>query len=326
MADEQQSSFLDVTCCNPEQWFFICTLACFLVAQYLVWNSKLARPFKLFSTFLHEMGHAIMVWLWCSKVSYIRVNQDLSGETGVARGRCARGRCAKMCMLNMVAPAGYLGSTAWACAILVCSADKLATEVIGVTLLVVVAVGAAYAFMDKNSEGFRTMLPLCIFFGVFLLAGVVLSLVDGLWRHGHLFLEAVLLLIGGLNILDATHAIWSTTVAKTIQGSDSWVCATQIAPGKDCSCCQPRCVGAIYLVISTGAIGLSIYFSMAISTSLGPPVSAGDVVSNDFNYAPFIPGPAVLLAAILFVLYHSPFAPKVAQWKLKSVQVVRNRM
>ena len=62
-----------VTCCNEQQWFFVCTIVCYLLAGLLLWHSVLLKPFKLFTVFLHELSHAMAAWSCCSKVSGIEV-------------------------------------------------------------------------------------------------------------------------------------------------------------------------------------------------------------------------------------------------------------
>ena len=75
------TSVADVTCCNEEQWFFLFTTSCYLLAGWLLWHSVLLKPFKLFTVFLHELSHAIAVWICCGKVTGIEVQLNEGGLT-----------------------------------------------------------------------------------------------------------------------------------------------------------------------------------------------------------------------------------------------------
>lgn len=72
------------------------------------WGPLLLYPFTLFSTWVHECGHAVMVVLTGGRVTAITIEPDTSGLTQslMPPGRIARG---------LVASAGYLGASAVGC-------------------------------------------------------------------------------------------------------------------------------------------------------------------------------------------------------------------
>lgn len=54
-----------------EQAFFLITFSCYLGAVRLLWFSRVLKPFKAWTTFMHEFSHAIAAWLTCNKVTGI---------------------------------------------------------------------------------------------------------------------------------------------------------------------------------------------------------------------------------------------------------------
>jgi hypothetical protein len=72
------------------------------------WGPLLLYPFTLFSTWIHEVGHAVMVVLTGGSVTAITIEPDTSGLTQslMPPGRMARG---------LVASAGYLGASVVGC-------------------------------------------------------------------------------------------------------------------------------------------------------------------------------------------------------------------
>ena len=73
------------------------------------------KPLKIFTVFLHEFGHASAAVLSCNRVTGIEV---YSSEGGLAHFSSTNMKCAQ----RIVAPAGYLGSSFWGCAILIACA------------------------------------------------------------------------------------------------------------------------------------------------------------------------------------------------------------
>ena len=83
-------------------WFWV-AVAVSLVASLTPWADILLYPFKLFTTWVHECGHALMTVLTGGRVMSISIEPDTSGLTQslVPVGRVAGG---------LVASSGYLGA------------------------------------------------------------------------------------------------------------------------------------------------------------------------------------------------------------------------
>ena len=79
-----------------------------LVVSLTPWARFLLYPFKLFTTWVHESGHALMTVLVGGRVTSITIDPDTSGLTRslVPVGRVARG---------LVASSGYLGAAVVGC-------------------------------------------------------------------------------------------------------------------------------------------------------------------------------------------------------------------
>ena len=88
-------------------WFWA-AVAVSLVVSLTPWAPFLLYPFKLFTTWVHECGHALMTVLVGGRVTSITIEPDTSGLTQslVPVGRVARG---------LVASSGYLGAAVVGC-------------------------------------------------------------------------------------------------------------------------------------------------------------------------------------------------------------------
>lgn len=83
-------------------------MAVSLLVSLTPWAQFLLYPFKLFTTWVHESGHAVMTVLVGGRVTSIAIEPDTSGLTRsiAPMGRAARG---------LVASAGYLGAAVVGC-------------------------------------------------------------------------------------------------------------------------------------------------------------------------------------------------------------------
>ncbi len=88
-------------------WFWV-AVAVSLVVSLTPWAQFLLYPFKLFTTWVHESGHALMTVLVGGRVTSITIDPDTSGLTQslVPMGRVASG---------LVASGGYLGAAVVGC-------------------------------------------------------------------------------------------------------------------------------------------------------------------------------------------------------------------
>ena len=136
-----------LSCCNDEQSFFLVTFVFYLLAVRILWFSKIMKPFKLWTTFMHEFSHALAAWATCNKVTGIEVNENEGGLTHW-KGPQKRMRCSS----HFVLPAGYLGSTAWGVAIILSCVGRLSAQVMGCMLVAALALCLLFALFGKTNE------------------------------------------------------------------------------------------------------------------------------------------------------------------------------
>ena len=88
-------------------WLWLAAAVC-LGVSLTPWGDLLLYPFTLFTTWVHECGHAVMVVLTGGSVSSLTIQPDTSGLTQslMPAGRITRG---------LVASSGYLGSSVVGC-------------------------------------------------------------------------------------------------------------------------------------------------------------------------------------------------------------------
>jgi hypothetical protein len=93
---------------RPAGTWLWAAIAVSLVVSLTPWSRFLLYPFKLFTTWVHECGHALMTLLVGGRVMAITIEPNGSGLTQslVPVGRGARG---------LVASSGYLGAAVVGC-------------------------------------------------------------------------------------------------------------------------------------------------------------------------------------------------------------------
>jgi hypothetical protein len=120
-----------------------------LVVSLTPWAPVLLYPFKLFTTWVHECGHALMTVLVGGRVTSITIEPDTSGLTQsfVPVGRVARG---------VVASSGYLGAALVGCLLMA------ATRVEKWAHIILLSLGAfmlvTLVFWMRNLFGFGVVL------------------------------------------------------------------------------------------------------------------------------------------------------------------------
>ena len=120
-----------------------------IVVSLTPWAQFLLYPFKLFTTWVHECGHALMTMLVGGRVMSITIQPDTSGLTQslVPVGRVAGG---------VVASSGYLGAAVVGCLLIAATrVDKWAHVILlsfGVCMLLTLV------FWMRNLFGFGAVL------------------------------------------------------------------------------------------------------------------------------------------------------------------------
>jgi hypothetical protein len=128
-----------------DQTLFVVTLSCYIPTALLLWRSWVMKPFRLWTTFLHEFSHACAAWLCCHTVTGIEVHAD---EGGLTHWKGRNVECAK----HAVLPAGYLGSTLWGCLILLSANDPFFARAMALALCAALFVCLGYAVCGQGSD------------------------------------------------------------------------------------------------------------------------------------------------------------------------------
>lgn len=259
-----------------DQTLFVVTLSCYIPTALLLWRSWVMKPFRLWTTFLHEFSHACAAWLCCHTVTGIEVHAD---EGGLTHWKGRNVECAK----HAVLPAGYLGSTLWGCLILLSANDPFFARAMALALCAALFVCLGYAVCGQGSDkdGRFPLIFLSVGF-IALLGGItVLCYMDlPSFTYCQQLLEAVLLWLGVLNMMNATIDIYDDTVKRAVDRSD----AAQYA--KLWGCCFAQCVGFTWLLLACGAFVGTFYASMLWAGTTNP--------SHQSDWTAFLPGPVVL--------------------------------
>ena len=143
------------------------------------------------TVFLHELGHATAVWLTCGRVTGMEVHPDEGGVTKHIGG-----------WPLVVLPAGYLGSSFWGMALVISSADTLASEIAAGVLIFFLVVFILYA----DNGYLRT---LNIIFGLVLGGLLAINITQDVN-----VLEYVTLFIGVMSCLFAVYDIWDDLISR----------------------------------------------------------------------------------------------------------------
>jgi hypothetical protein len=109
---------------SPTTWLWAAAAAS-LAISLTPWADPALYPFRLFTTWVHECGHALATVLVGGRVSAVTIAPDASGLTWslVPDGRLARG---------VVASAGYLGAALVGCLLIAATrAPRQATALLG---------------------------------------------------------------------------------------------------------------------------------------------------------------------------------------------------
>jgi len=119
-----------------DTWLWIAAALSFVISL-TPWGPLVLYPFRLFTTWVHECGHAVMTLLVGGHVNSIVIQRNAGGVTSslIPQSRVAQG---------LVASAGYLGASIVGCALLIAARGKKAAHrilwTIGIFMLVTVAV------------------------------------------------------------------------------------------------------------------------------------------------------------------------------------------
>jgi Peptidase M50B-like len=101
---------------SPDNWLWIAAALSFGISLTR-WGPLVLYPFRLFTTWVHECGHAVMTLLVGGHVTSIVIERNAAGLTSslIPQSRVAQG---------LVASAGYLGASIVGCALMIAARGK----------------------------------------------------------------------------------------------------------------------------------------------------------------------------------------------------------
>ena len=133
---------------NPGPWLWVAA-ALSLGLSLTPWGAMALYPFKLFTTWVHECGHALMTVLLGGTVMSIAIEPDTSGVTmsAIPSSAIASG---------MVASAGYLTASIVGCILI--AATRVERWAHRILLVIGVLMGLTLIFWMRNAFGFAVVL------------------------------------------------------------------------------------------------------------------------------------------------------------------------
>ena len=190
---------------NDPQIFFMVLYVGYIVLILFFHNTFILYPFRLLTTFLHEISHAIACWITCGDVHKIRVFDNEGGVTHYAGG----------CRV-LIIPAGYVGSAIWGSLFVMFSGGRrTATGAAGV-LVGMLLISLCYA---PN----RTMIYLNLSYAVFTSVFIYLE-----WQVFTPVLNYVVLFYGAFVRIHAIFDTYQDTIRRTVLQSDAYACYEQV--------------------------------------------------------------------------------------------------
>lgn len=133
---------------NPGPWLWVAA-ALSLGLSLTPWGAVALYPFKLFTTWVHECGHALMTVLLGGRVMSIAIEPDTSGVTMSAIPTSA-------IAAGMVASAGYLTASVVGCVLI--AATRVERWAHRILLFIGVLMGLTLIFWMRNGFGFLAVL------------------------------------------------------------------------------------------------------------------------------------------------------------------------
>lgn len=108
-----------------------------LIITMVLWNTEIMKPLKIFTVFLHELGHAFMAFIFGYGITEFMVNLNESGHTLVQ----TKGWFSTF----MIANGGYLGSLFFALLILYLKRTSMRKFILGVVAIVFLGITIKYS-------------------------------------------------------------------------------------------------------------------------------------------------------------------------------------
>ena len=108
-----------------------------LIAVMILWNTEIIKPLKLFTVFLHELGHAFMAFVFGHGIQGLNINLNEGGYTIVQ----SKGWFSSFMILN----GGYLGSVLFAVLILWLRKTSFRKYILGTAAIIMLGIALRYS-------------------------------------------------------------------------------------------------------------------------------------------------------------------------------------
>lgn len=210
------------TCCNDQQTLFILLYLAFASIVLITLHTLIAKPLRLMAVFIHEMSHAVAAWMTGGDVHSIQVYHNEGGVTQYSGGcRCC------------VIPAGYVGCSFFAMIFVILSGGRRTATFAAVVFTIALLIALCYT---PN----KTMVYLNLGYAIVMVLFICIE-----WWLYTPILQFVILFLGVFVGFAAISDIHSDTIVRSVDGSDSHACYTEV-----CLCCPPRCIGLQWILIA----------------------------------------------------------------------------
>jgi len=108
-----------------------------LAVVMILWNTEIIKPLKLFTIFLHELGHAFMAFVFGYGINGLNISLNEGGYTLVQ----SKGWFSSFMILN----AGYLGSVLFAVLILWLRGTAFRKYILGTAAIIMLGIAVRYS-------------------------------------------------------------------------------------------------------------------------------------------------------------------------------------
>lgn len=210
-------------------------LGLFALAAFF-WNSPVVYPVKLFTVFLHEMGHGSAALLTGGSFKSVALNSDLSGSALTAGG-----------FYPVVLMSGYLGSMLAGSLLLIISSktrlDKALSFFLGLAVMLLTV------FYVRNTFGLA--------FGLLSGAGLILL---GIYAPERVN-DFVLKFIGLTSALYAVIDIKEDLISRTVPSSDAYQMSQALF-------LPPVFWGILWFLIAVSFTALALFYSLRMKKNI----------------------------------------------------------
>ncbi len=203
---------------------------------FALWNTPVVIPLKILIVFLHEISHALAVWITGGDVLSISVSPQQGGLT-IGRGGSR----------FLVLSSGYIGSLLIGVAILLIALKSKVDHVLMGCLGIATLLIAGFYIREGFALGFSVGL------GVLMLASA--------WYLPHSINDTALRVIGLSSMIYVPFDIFSDTIARTGIRSDAYILAEEYGG-------TTVMWGGLWLVISLAVIGVCVRFGLGACSNI----------------------------------------------------------